>query len=251
VRRFKPTENESPMLVVATTDVACVREPTSKERVNAASGKLIPLSNQCTAKAVTLNHDTLSSNGDVGNWGSVDDYATRELGCDSKTFAKDSKPVRAYYFSFGVPRADYDAVSFSDKNVVSIPALEFTKLGLPPFRGAQANPNSDLPGLLNELGDDKGGKIWVLGFASIAGDPSKNFDLSARRARALRQLLVRAGKAMPLSQAIAERIEFRGLGATFLAGMASPNDLASERVAVAFLCHFSGEPNTPSVEESP
>ena len=112
-----------------------------------------------------------------------------------------------------------------------MPAEEFTGVGLPSGLGRSTEPSVSYIG--KYLEKEELGKAWVLGFASVVGDPSHNLDLSARRAQFLRQNLIKSGQ---ISAVLAERIEYRGLGATFLSGMTSPSDVESDRIAIAFLC---------------
>jgi hypothetical protein len=225
VRRLTPTSSESDILIINSSEIACVRDLTMEEQSAIRQGRLMPIFRQCAKKADDPKRDPNAG-------ASVSDYATRVLGCKSNTFSRGASPVVMYRFNTDEPPdlKNISAVA-DDHQLFIVPAEEFTGAGLPGGLGRSTEPSVSYIG--KYLEKEELGKAWVLGFASVVGDPSHNLDLSARRAQFLRQNLIKSGR---ISAELAERIEYRGLGATFLSGMTSPSDVESDRIAIAFLC---------------
>jgi hypothetical protein len=94
------------------------------------------------------------------------------------------------------------------------------------------SPDERIESLLVRAESATASSIWILGFGSVADAQSWNADLAERRARTIQDAMLHTRTGGQLTA----RIKIRGLGADVLSGLATPQQLASEQVAVAFLC---------------
>jgi hypothetical protein len=220
-----PGDEEHDLLAISPTGVACLRDLTPNEEQALAAGRIPLLARECAKKPE-------ESKPEPATWASVADYATRALGCPTDTFRVGAPPAILHQFLHDEPK---DVALPKDVGtLLRVPAEALNVSGLPvadrrlPADSSASNNDS--------YGKPDRAKAWVLGFASIEGDPAHNLDLSSRRARWLRQELINGETWPGISP---DRIEYRGLGVTFLSGVNSAKEVDSERIAIAFVCRES------------
>jgi len=176
---------------------------------------------------------------------SIARYAEVFLGCREQPFEDPSSPpALVMHFNTGKPASRAEALRWRLSPAGELASVALSRLkepGLDGVRDIQATgPQMESPfhGWKSLAPTEV---VWVLGFASIVGQPSSNENLSERRALALKELL---GARLALDESA---VKYRGLGASLMSGRASPQQNPAEQIAVALVCDRVPQSGTPRV----
>jgi hypothetical protein len=205
--------------MVASGEVACVRDPTAEELGTSALKRFCSTATKPPGPQFPDN--------------SIAAYAVRMLGCAPENF-NEYASAWVVRFDHDHPRDSAREAALTEKSWL-VPAAYLTLPGLQGVRFVPLKGEGSYTDFVTKLQGEPTGWLWVLGFASTVGRAAYNVNLSERRAEKLRNALAQELRKRNLEREVA-RIKTRGLGEDSYAGMFGVQENESDRIAVAFFC---------------
>lgn len=220
VNVVNPNDPNTSLLMLPSSNVGCIRPKKPGEQPTTTCVRPATTPPTSTAPAPNI---------------SIATFANKALGCNIASFDRGRLAVVAsFVFDEPVAGAKGDDLTKEQWGVLS---SAFGIGGLAGIDRTEDSPSgiTAATALLQQLAQDASSTIWVLGFASAAGDPDRNLALSERRAAALEKFLL--AKYGGNRDSIAERIRTRPMGETSLADLFGVDKAEGDQLAVAFYCN--------------